>query len=485
VKGEPPAAERDAAPKAAPRPGRKGAARAGRGALRLATAAVCALVATAAALGILHVQRRLATVAEHLPHEILEQQRAVVDVVGALEDLTLALRTHRLDVASASAAAVRDRLEDAEARVSTLREGFNLDNLMGAAAVHAAVNPAVADVRLWLELGVSGLPPTHPLVYELADLRAEGALRLARVHLAAAQDRAAEVLRGQARELGAFANGVTAGILAAAGLAVFSAILVYRRSVERRQAAAALLGAKEAAEEASRAKSRFLANMSHELRTPLNAILGFSELIRDGRPDGNRDRDAEYARDIHGAGTHLLSIIEDLLDLAKIEAGRFEIESRPVPLRRVVAAAVRTVEARAEAGGIALSTALDAGVEAVLGDERAVRQILINLLSNAVKFTRPGGRIAVAVRPGPPGRAVIEVTDTGIGIPTEAQDRVLLPFEQVDPVMARRHTGTGLGLPLSKSLAELQGGSLRLSSDPGRGTTVVVELPAHAARVPA
>jgi signal transduction histidine kinase len=237
--------------------------------------------------------------------------------------------------------------------------------------------------------------------------------------------------------------------------------------------------ARDQAETASRAKSSFLANIGHELRTPLNAILGFSEIIQKQTlgPVGTPQY-SEYAADIHESGLYLLEIINDILDLSKIEAGRMELHEQQVDLARTVATVIRLCAERALAGGITVSAALGGGPPPLHADERAVKQILVNLLSNAVKFTPQGGQVTIGCRVEVDGRLALFVADTGIGIAAKDMAIVLAPFGQVDSSHNRRYPGTGLGLPLVKSLAELHGGELVLESKVGQGTTATVRLPA-------
>ncbi|MHC4448055.1 MAG: sensor histidine kinase, partial [Planctomycetota bacterium] len=232
------------------------------------------------------------------------------------------------------------------------------------------------------------------------------------------------------------------------------------------------------AETANRAKSEFLANMSHELRTPLNAIIGFSEAMQQeylGRL--GHDRYREYVEDIHASGNHLLQIINDLLDLSKIEAGKLKLDEERVDINGVVEGSMKIIRERAEIGGIRTSVALASPAPGLWADERSCKQVLLNLLSNAVKFTEAGGTITVSTGVAPSGHLEVRVSDSGIGIPEEDQGRILEPFTQVEASLVRNHEGTGLGLPLTKAIVELHGGKLILESEPGKGTTVSVRFP--------
>lgn len=250
-------------------------------------------------------------------------------------------------------------------------------------------------------------------------------------------------------------------------------------AVDRRRAEQSLRRATEAAEMANRAKTKFLANMSHELRTPLNAIIGFSEIMRDGLfgPLGS-ERYAGYAKDIHDSGAHLLNVIDDILDISKIEAGRYVIEDQDVDIAEVLRWSIDIMRPQTSDKSQIVTLTLPPALPRLRADTRAIRQIMLNLLSNAAKFTPARGRIDVAVRLTGNGDLEFSVADTGIGIPAEKIDEVLEPFGQVDDTSARQHGGTGLGLPISKSLAELHGGSFRLESEFGHGTTAAVILPA-------
>ena len=230
---------------------------------------------------------------------------------------------------------------------------------------------------------------------------------------------------------------------------------------------------------ASQAKSSFLASMSHELRTPLNAIIGYSDLMRQ-RTFGPiaPARYATYVEDIHDSGQHLLRMINDLLDIAKIEAGKQQLLFEPVRLRDIAQDAMKLVEPQSERAHVCLS--LNFSSDAVIDvDERAIKQVLVNLLSNAIKFTRPGGLVILFCKRLPDGRISFGVKDTGIGMTPDVMERVLLPFEQGSDAYTVEGRGTGLGLPICKKLVEAHYGQLRLESTPGVGSRIWAELPAE------
>ena len=239
-----------------------------------------------------------------------------------------------------------------------------------------------------------------------------------------------------------------------------------------------LRSAKEAAEAANRTRSQFLANMSHELRTPLNAILGFSESLQLGLAGPLQPRQEEYAALIHQSGDHLHTIINDILDLAKVDAGKLDLHPESgIDPRQIVESCVSLMRDRAASGGLALTVKASRRLPPLTADPTRLKQILLNLLSNAIKFTQPGGSVTVAVGTGAEGGVSFEVRDTGPGM-TPAEIVVALePFGQVEADHTRRYEGTGLGLPLAARLAELHGGTLHVASERGRGTAVTVALP--------
>ncbi len=247
---------------------------------------------------------------------------------------------------------------------------------------------------------------------------------------------------------------------------------------ELRWREASLLRAKEAAETATRTKGEFLANMSHELRTPLNAIIGFSEIMGNEilGPLGS-EQYKDYCKDITGSAQHLLVLINDILDAAKIDAGQMTLSEEAIEPAELVQSVARLMMPRAERAGVILSVELAPNLPRLRADATKLKQILINLVSNAVKFTLQGGRVTLSAKVAEGGAFIFEINDTGIGIAANDIDRALAPFGQVDSRISRRFEGTGLGLPLAKSLTELHGGTFDLSSQPDVGTQVTIRLP--------
>ncbi|MGK9165626.1 PAS domain-containing protein [Inquilinus limosus] len=309
----------------------------------------------------------------------------------------------------------------------------------------AVAGPAGAEVRVHLAGVVQGIRPAAPVEYAIGAGAAGRTIRLL----------AAPIAEGRA-----------------VGAVVAHLDITAERLAEQR-----MREAMRTVEAADNAKTTFLAHMSHELRTPLNAILGFSELIRDAHLGPLPERYRGYAEDIHRSGQHLLALVNDVLDLSRVESGRLELQPEPVDLGSDIQDAVSLVAQRAEAHGIAIEQHVAHDLPLLSADPLRLRQILINLLTNAVKFTPDGGRVtidAVAV-----ARSVrITVADTGIGMTEQEIALALEPFRQARRLSRRPREGSGLGLPLAKALVESHGGMLMIDSEPGVGTRVTVLLPA-------
>lgn len=259
------------------------------------------------------------------------------------------------------------------------------------------------------------------------------------------------------------------------GAAHLAGIAVDRRTQERQ-----LRDASESAEMANRAKSRFLATMSHELRTPLNAIIGFSEVMQQEMfGELGNDRYRGYTKDILISGRHLLSMIDDILDISKIEAGRYDLEERDIEMDEVIRWSAELIRPKLAEGDLELKLDMPEDLPLVYADKRALRQVLLNLLSNAVKFTEAGGSITVTASVHDQDGLTVSVTDTGIGIPKDKVRETLEPFVQVESSMTGKHHGTGLGLSITKHLVEMHNGTFGLESQEGVGTTVSFTFPPH------
>ncbi len=319
--------------------------------------------------------------------------------------------------------------------------------------------------------------PAHLLSPALSDMEALLALS---PQVLADSDRIVHVLTAEheahERELRRAALAATIATLAALLLTVLTVLRPLVRRVSHD--VAAIADARQLAEEANHAKSDFLARMSHELRTPLNAILGFSEVIA-GEMFGpvGRARYVEYARDINGAGRHLLSIVNDILDLSRIEAGHFELADHTVDVAAVIDDAMRLTRPLASAKQIALTTAAPPNLPGVRGDALRLKQVLLNLLANAVKFSLEGGQVHIAAARHGGGHVEIRVVDNGVGIAAADIPKVFEPFLRVEGRPISRQEGSGLGLSLARRLVELHGGTLTLDSRLSQGTTVICRLP--------
>ena len=260
--------------------------------------------------------------------------------------------------------------------------------------------------------------------------------------------------------------------------ATASNVALEKEISHRKRVESELRSAKEEAEVANRTKSEFLTMISHELRTPLNAVIGFAEMTiyEVVGPVGDK-KYREYGEDIRNSGLHLLSLINNILDLSKVEAKKFDLDEADEDIAEIIEETISMLRDRAESTGITIKTKIANSFPLIKGDARALKQIFINLLSNAVKFTARDGHIVIGAKIDRKGRFVASVSDDGIGIAKSDQARIFQPFIQADSSLARQYEGTGLGLPLTKSLVELHGGELKLTSGVGAGTTVKVILP--------
>ncbi|HYD64959.1 ATP-binding protein [Azospirillum sp.] len=256
-------------------------------------------------------------------------------------------------------------------------------------------------------------------------------------------------------------------------------VSVHRDVTATKQAEERLADAKEAAERAHRMKSEFLSNISHELRTPLNAIIGFAQVLEQGDSGGNEALRIEYARDIRASGEHLLTIINDVLDMSKLEAGAMLLHETECDLGRLVIGASGILREQARSAGVVLQIDTPDGPLPVRADERLMRQVVLNLVSNAIKFTDAGGTVRVGAARSEAGDARITVADTGVGVAPEHLPKIFQPFYQADSTVSRRRGGTGLGLPISLAIMRMHQGWLDVASAPGEGTTAVATLPAQ------
>jgi len=436
-----------------------------------------AVICFAAVCIAIFVQQSLRNIAGSLPVTLIEQEREAENMVRMIGKLGWAIEAWRDDASQSREAEVDACLREAQESADTLRSKSGPSGNGAIVSMYAVANPALQEMR---RLFIAGVPPgSGSVAVQMLESTRTTEEKLQDL-LADSRKAASRMLGAQERRLDAFASAVAVltGFVVLLVLGLGFLLLRQQRVLAlKEQAEMSLLSAMRSAEEANRAKSDFLANMSHELRTPLNAIIGFSSMIEDQMlgPLGNT-RYGDYARDIRASGEHLLSIISDILDLSKVEAGRLELQEEEIDAQALMQSALRLVRTKAEGAGLALSLLpMDHSVTLFV-DRRALLQVLLNLLSNAVKFT-PRGEVTLFGAMLADGSFQICVRDTGIGMTPAQLQRVFEPFYQVQTALTRQQPGTGLGLPLSERLMRLHGGTLRLESSVGVGSRAYITLP--------
>ncbi|MDP4823418.1 MAG: PAS domain-containing sensor histidine kinase, partial [Aestuariivirgaceae bacterium] len=322
-----------------------------------------------------------------------------------------------------------------------------------------------------------GVPRAHAKARPFADLLAPESRKVLNDYLSALTDRGLASVFNDGREVTALASpGGTIPVFMTISRLGEGFCAVVRDITQWKKTEAELRQAKETAEKASSQKSEFLARISHELRTPLNAILGFSEVMRLERfGEIGNDRYRGYVNDIHASGSHLLSLINDLLDLSKVEAGKLELSFTSVNVAAIAENAIKLISEPAQAARVILRSSIPHDLPQVVADQRSMQQIMLNLLSNAVKFTESGGQVIVSARLSGSGELSIRVKDSGIGMSEIELKEALEPFRRV--ARDRPGAGTGLGLPLTKALAEANRARFAISSEPGKGTLVEITFP--------
>lgn len=416
----------------------------------------------------------LGDIQQHLPLTVVRQQH---DIALLLQDVASLAAKTGLAEAAPSPSRIEDVLDQAatvERRLEKIRGTYNFDNLVGASAMHAVISPAATDITRWLEEGVYGLPPDSPAVIALVNTRVSNAIATMRSMYSDAQWKAFDALEQQSHRIQDFKNIIVVLLLILSTIIFVVIFQTYRLRLIGNQ----LRLAKETAEQASKAKSDFLAHMSHELRSPLNSIIGFSQMMSRRLYGTLSPKYAEYALDIQASAQHLLEVVSDILDITRVESGAVELHEEVNEVWELMQTSKRLATFHDEFQPSRLRIVVPPDFPMLRADTRLVRQILINLVSNAVKFA-PEGPIELRAELDRDGAVLLRVADEGIGIAPADIPKVLTPFGQVRPSQELAHPGTGLGLSLSKSFAELHGGSLTIVSELGAGTTVTVRFPAE------
>ena len=409
-----------------------------------------------------------------LPIVETEQERDLTSLYQEFTVLAKAITMAKSEPSEPHLKAARNAAQKVDKRLKQLRSKYNFDNLIGASAIHAIVSPAVFDIEQWLQAGIYDYPPSSPAVLNLLNRRADSALTKFAHQLTSTRETATATLRDQ----GVRIRHLHWVIIALLGFISAMIVVLIGLVVRHQKTQRDLELAKELAERANQSKSEFLASMSHDLRTPLNAIIGFSEILRNTLfgPLGDR-RYEEYAKDIHDSGSLLLNLIDDILDISKVEAGKYKLSDTELDIAGLLRTCFRQLAPSAEAARLTLLAEIPSDFPALRGDERTLIQILNNLLSNATKFTPEGGKITVSAKLDKSTGIVLAVSDTGVGMTESDLAKVRQPFEQAHLTASEHPKGTGLGLYLSAKFMKLFGGSLGIESEPDKGTTITLRFP--------
>ena len=410
-----------------------------------------------------------------LPIIETEQERDLASLYQEFTVLAKAITMAKSEPSEPHLKAARKAGQKVDKRLKQLRSKYNFDNLNGASAIHAIVSPAVFDIEQWLQAGIYAYSPSSPAVLNLLNRRADSALTKFAHQLTSTRETATATLRDQGVRIHHLHWVIIAllGFISAMIVVLIGLVVRHQKKTQRD-----LELAKELAERANQSKSEFLASMSHDLRTPLNAIIGYSEILRKELfgPLGDR-RYKEYAKDIHDSGSLLLNLIDDILDISKVEAGKYELSDTELDIAGLLQSCFRQLAPSAEAARLTLLAEIPSDFPALRGDERTLIQILNNLLSNATKFTPEGSKITVSAKLDKSTGIVLAVSDTGVGMSESDLAKVRQPFEQARLTASEQPKGTGLGLYLSAKFMKLFGGSLSIESEPDKGTPITLRFP--------